>query len=109
MSPEADRDVLLNGVVRQDQYRQMKACAFDYARPRDVSEAVSLLSKENSKAAAGTQSLGPMLNLRVFQPALLVDLRFIQELTSSSENKDHVTLGACVTHAQIEDGKVPDA
>ena len=86
----------------------MKSCAFDYERPRDVSEAVSLLSTDNSKAAAGTQSLGPMLNLRIVQPSLLVDLRFIQELTSSSEDRDSVTLGACVTHAQIEDGKVPD-
>ena len=86
----------------------MKSCAFDYERPRDVSEAVSLLSTENSKAAAGTQSLGPMLNLRIVQPSLLVDLRFIQELSSSSEDRESVTLGACVTHAQIEDGKVPD-
>ena len=86
----------------------MKSCAFDYERPRDVSEAISMLSKENSKAAAGTQSLGPMLNLRVFQPALLVDLRHLEELKAVEETKEHVTLGACVTHAQIEDGKVPD-
>jgi carbon-monoxide dehydrogenase medium subunit len=86
----------------------MKACAFDYARPKGVSDAVSFLSKENSKAVAGSQSLGPMLNLRVVQPALLIDLRFIEELTSFKEEKDSVTLGACVTHAQIEDGKVPD-
>src|SRR5258705_1356103 len=87
----------------------MKASAFDYARPRDLREALKILSEnENAKAAAGTQSLGPMLNLRLVQPALLVDLRFIEELSSYSENKDSVTLGACVTHAQIEDGKVPD-
>jgi carbon-monoxide dehydrogenase medium subunit len=86
----------------------MKACAFDYARPQDVSQAISLLKNENAKASAGTQSLGPMLNLRVVQPALLVDLRFIEELSGFSENKDGVTLGACITHAQIEDGKVAD-
>jgi carbon-monoxide dehydrogenase medium subunit len=49
-----------------------------------------------------------MLNLRIVQPSLLVDLRFIHELISSSEDRESVTLGACVTHAQIEDGKVPD-
>jgi carbon-monoxide dehydrogenase medium subunit len=85
----------------------MKAPAFDYARPKDVSEALKLLG-EGGKAAAGTQSLGPMLNLRVIQPTLLVDLRFVPELKDSSENPEHITLGACVTHAQIEDGKVPD-
>ena len=85
----------------------MKSHAFDYARPKDVPEALKLL-EQGGKAAAGTQSLGPMLNLRVMQPALLVDLRFIPELKNSSENSESVTLGACVTHSQIEDGRAPD-
>jgi carbon-monoxide dehydrogenase medium subunit len=87
----------------------MKACAFDYARPTDVGEAVRLLSENNdSKPLAGCQSLGPMLNLRVVQPSLLVDLRFLEELNSFSEDREHATFGACITHARIEDGKVPD-
>jgi carbon-monoxide dehydrogenase medium subunit len=86
----------------------MKAPAFDYARPKDVEGALGFLANENSKAVAGSQSLGPMLNLRVVQPSLLVDLRHIEELKSVKDEKDSVTLGACVTHAQIEDGKVPD-
>jgi len=85
----------------------MKSHAFDYARPADVAEALKLLG-EGGKAAAGTQSLGPMLNLRVIQPSLLVDLRHIEELKATKEDKDSVTLGACVTHAQIEDGRAPD-
>ena len=85
----------------------MKAHSFDYARPKDVAEALKLLG-EGGKAAAGTQSLGPMLNLRVIQPELLVDLRFISELRDCSEKHDNVTIGACVTHAEIEDGRVPD-
>jgi carbon-monoxide dehydrogenase medium subunit len=86
----------------------MKACAFDYARPRDVGEAIGFLSEAEAKIMAGGQSLGPMLNLRVVQPKLLVDLRFIEELKGFSESQDSVTLGACITHAQIEDGRVPD-
>ena len=85
----------------------MKSHAFDYARPKDVPEAIRLL-EQGGKAAAGTQSLGPMLNLRVVQPGLLVDLRFIPELKVTSEDKEGVTIGACVTHAQIEDGRVAD-
>ena len=85
----------------------MKSHAFDYARPKDVPEAIRLL-EQGGKAAAGTQSLGPMLNLRLLQPALLVDLRFIPELKDFSDNSESTTLGACVTHAQVEDGKVPD-
>jgi carbon-monoxide dehydrogenase medium subunit len=86
----------------------MKSHAFDYERPKDVESALRFLSVENSKPVAGSQSLGPMLNLRVIQPALLVDLRGIEELRSSKEEKDSVTLGACITHAQVEDGRVPD-
>jgi len=76
----------------------VKAPAFDYARPRDVAEALKLLG-EGGRPAAGTQSLGPMLNLRVAHPKLLVDIRFIDELKSTR---------ACVTHAEIEDRRVPD-
>jgi aerobic carbon-monoxide dehydrogenase medium subunit len=86
----------------------MKAPTFDYARPRDVAEAVKLLSVEGAKAAAGTQSLGPMLNLRIAHPTLLVDLRGIDELRAVSQHQDAVTIGACVTHSEIEDGRVPD-
>jgi carbon-monoxide dehydrogenase medium subunit len=49
-----------------------------------------------------------MLNLRVAHPTLLVDLRGIEELRAVSEAEGVVTLGACITHAQIEDRKVPD-
>jgi carbon-monoxide dehydrogenase medium subunit len=85
----------------------MKAPSFDFARAKDVDEALKLLA-EGGRPAAGTQSLGPMLNLRVAHPTLLVDIRGIEELRSVSEDQDSVTLGACVTHAQIEDRRVPD-
>jgi carbon-monoxide dehydrogenase medium subunit len=85
----------------------MKAPAFDYARPKDLAEALKLLG-QGGRPAAGTQSLGPMLNLRVAHPPLLVDLRGIEELRFSSEDQDSVVLGACVTHAEIEDRRVPD-
>ena len=86
----------------------MKSHAFDYERPKDVESALRFLSLQNSKPVAGSQSLGPMLNLRVIQPSLLVDLRFVPELKDFSEKSESVTMGACVTHSQIEDGRVPD-
>jgi carbon-monoxide dehydrogenase medium subunit len=86
----------------------MKAPAFDFARPRHLDQALALLSTDGARAAAGTQSLGPMLNLRISHPALLVDLRGIDELKAATEERDAVTLGACTTHADIEDGRVPD-
>ncbi len=49
-----------------------------------------------------------MLNLRLAQPPLLVDITRIPELAAVSEDSDAVTIGATVTHAAIEDGRVPD-
>jgi carbon-monoxide dehydrogenase medium subunit len=49
-----------------------------------------------------------MLNLRLAQPPLLVDITRIPELAAVSEEADAVTIGATVTHAAIEDGRVPD-
>src|SRR5436190_8685640 len=88
----------------------MKSAAFEYERPRDLGEATKLLAEPGlfSKAIAGSQSLGPMLNLRLAQPDLLVDITSIPDLVAVSEQRDYIELGACITHADIEDGRVPD-
>ena len=86
----------------------MKPVAFDYARPARIDEAVALLAANpDAKILAGGQTLGPMLNLRLAQPALLVDITRIAELAAVHEDADAITIGATVTHAAIEDGRVP--
>lgn len=88
----------------------MKPAPFDYARPASAAAAVELLAAGNGRAKviAGGQSLGPMLNLRLAQPELLVDVRHIPELNEISRTQDGYTVGSCVTHAALEDGDVPD-
>ena len=88
----------------------MKPVAFEYTRPTTLAAAAALLGEPQvfSKALAGGQSLGPMLNLRLAQPDLLIDITSIPELTAVADGPDHVELGACITHADIEDGRVPD-
>jgi hypothetical protein len=87
----------------------MKAAAFDYARPQSIREAVALLAgSEGARIIAGGQSLGPMLNLRLVQPGLLVDVRHIPELNEVRSTPDGCIVGSCVTHAAVEDGEVPD-
>lgn len=87
----------------------MKPVAFDYERPRSVEVAVALLAEApGAKLLAGGQTLGPMLNLRLVQPEMLVDITRIPELVTASERGGTVSIGACVTHAAIEDGLVPD-
>jgi carbon-monoxide dehydrogenase medium subunit len=88
----------------------MKPVAFDYERPRDVDGALALAGRSDIavKFLAGGQSLGPMLNLRLAQPDLLVDLTGIAELKHVETKGDALEIGACVTHADIEDGRVAD-
>ena len=88
----------------------MKPAPFDYQRPRDLKEALSLLADagHSSKIIAGGQSLGPMLNLRLVEPELIVDISALAELKIAERRGDQLVLGACITHADIEDGRVPD-
>jgi len=87
----------------------MKPAPFDYARPRDLPSALALLgSNAGAKVMAGGQSLGPMLNLRLAQPEQIVDITAIDELKQAEISGDELVLGACITHADIEDGRVPD-
>jgi carbon-monoxide dehydrogenase medium subunit len=88
----------------------MKAAQFLYERPADLSQALALLGagERVTRVLAGGQSLAPMLNLRLSTPDMLVDVTRMRELTRAEDERDAVVLGACVTHAAIEDGRVPD-
>src|SRR5262249_34478847 len=88
----------------------VKPVRFDYRRPTDVATAIALARRDDLavKFIAGGQSLGPMLNLRLAQPELLIDLTGIAELKQVVETPNALMIGACITHADIEDGRVPD-
>jgi aerobic carbon-monoxide dehydrogenase medium subunit len=87
----------------------MKPAAFEFVRASTLSEATTILLESDgaAKVVAGAQSLGPMLNLRLVQPRVLVDITGIAELTEIEDRDDAVTLGACITTANIEDGRLP--
>ncbi|MBM3566743.1 MAG: carbon monoxide dehydrogenase, partial [Alphaproteobacteria bacterium] len=86
----------------------MKPARFDYRRAKTPADAAALLtSTADAKILAGGQSLGPMLNLRLARPGLLVDLTKMPELKRISDEGSRLSIGAAVTHAMIEDGAVP--
>ncbi len=85
----------------------MKAAAFEFEAAADIAGASAAL-RRGARAMAGGQSLGPMLNLRIAQPELVVGLRNLPEFSAVSETAADVVIGAGVTHAQIEDGLTPD-
>jgi carbon-monoxide dehydrogenase medium subunit len=88
----------------------MKPSRFEYERPTTLADAIALNRREDLvvKILAGGQSLGPMLNLRLAQPDLIVDITRIPELKRVELTVDAIIVGACVTHANFEDGRIPD-
>jgi aerobic carbon-monoxide dehydrogenase medium subunit len=90
----------------------MKATAFDFLRPADLGTAIQALgAREGAKLLAGGQSLGPMLNLRLARPALLVDISGLGELQGIADQGREWRIGGAVTHAALEDmaGRLPGA
>lgn len=87
----------------------MKPAKFEIVRPASLAEACQVLAQSDgaAKPIAGGQSLGPMLNLRLTQPGILVDITAIPELVRIEESDGVVTFGACVSTASIEDGLFP--
>lgn len=81
----------------------MKAAAFEYMMATSLSEALSAL--EGAKPIAGSQSMGPMLNLRLARPSRVIDVSKLADLRTVTDAGDAVRIGASVTHAEIEDGK----
>jgi carbon-monoxide dehydrogenase medium subunit len=88
----------------------MKAAPFSYERPADVDAAIGLMAEATgvTKIIAGGQSLGPMLNLRLVQPDLIVDIAGLAELKRAEISGGELVIGACITHGDIEDGRIPD-
>lgn len=78
----------------------MKPVAFDYARPETLEEALDLMAAYGDDAAplAGGLSLGPMLNLRLARPAVVVDLGKLG-LTAIRETAETMTVGALTRQA----------
>jgi aerobic carbon-monoxide dehydrogenase medium subunit len=81
----------------------MKAARFEYVRSATLPEALEML--QEGKPMAGSQSMGPMLNLRLARPSRVIDVSRIADLRQVSETNDAIRIGASVTHAEIEDGK----
>ena len=88
----------------------MKAAKFDYVRVNEAKEALSLLegSDGSTKAMGGSQSLGPMLNLRLARPQKVIDVSSVADWRSVSKEDNRIRVGAAVTHAEIEDGVFSD-
>jgi len=77
----------------------MKPRQFDYVRPDTIDETVALLAEHGDEARilAGGQSLMAMMNLRLADPAMLIDIARIAELSHIRDLGDTIEVGAAVT------------
>lgn len=83
----------------------MKPAPFKYYAPTTVEEALAHLAEYgyDAKVLAGGQSLIPMLNFRLAQPAVLVDLNNISALFYVRPDEDGgLRLGAMTRQRQVE-------
>ena len=84
----------------------MKPAPFAYRDPDTVDEVLELLAEhgDDAKLLAGGQSLGPMLNMRVVTPAVIVDLNRVRALAARGLSAGaSFALGALVRQAELED------
>lgn len=81
--------------------RIVKPAAFDYCRPDRLDEALGLLAEYGADVSilAGGMSLGPMLNMRLVRPRILMDIKKIGELGRVQLARDGVHTGATVVQA----------
>jgi 2-furoyl-CoA dehydrogenase FAD binding subunit len=81
----------------------MKPRPFDYIRPDSTDEAVALLGEhgDGARVLAGGQSLMAMMNLRLADPGILIDITRIAELDTIRDLGEFIEIGAAVTQNKL--------
>ena len=82
----------------------MKPPRFDYVRADDREAAIELLALhgEDARILAGGQSLMAVLNMRLAQPQLLIDISRSAGLATTAVEKSFLAIGAAATQGSIE-------
>jgi carbon-monoxide dehydrogenase medium subunit len=88
----------------------VKAAPLTYHRAASIPQAIELGVRFDGRAKlmAGGQSLMPMMNLRMALAEQVIDIGGIAALRDCRPLDNKYFLGAGVTHAMIEDGRVED-
>jgi carbon-monoxide dehydrogenase medium subunit len=86
----------------------MKPAAFEYHRPSSLAEVLALLARFGlqAKVLAGGQSLVPMLNMRLAQPAHLIDLNDLTEWEKVVDRGETLELGFLIRHWQLAESSL---
>ena len=83
----------------------MKSPAFDYLRATSPQQVYALLAQhgDDARVLAGGQTLLATLNMRLSQPALLVDIGGLTALRGIAVHGHTLHIGALTTHVAIEE------
>lgn len=83
----------------------MKAAAFDYVKAGSVEQAIDLLVRhgDDARVLAGGQTLMATLNMRLSEPALVIDITGLAALRGIEQRSEVLRIGALATHTQIEE------
>jgi aerobic carbon-monoxide dehydrogenase medium subunit len=82
----------------------VKPAPFEYERPGSLDEALAVLEEhgDEAKLLAGGQSLVPLMNLRLTQPRLIVDLNGLADLAYVRARNGGLAIGALTRQRTIE-------
>lgn len=82
----------------------MKPPAFDYLRAESTQHALEALAHagEDARVLAGGQSLMAVLNMRLAQPQLLVDISRTHDLNAVRVEDGHLEVSAAATQGNVE-------
>ncbi len=82
----------------------MKPAPFDYVRAVSTHDALEALAQtgEEARILAGGQSLMAVLNMRLAQPRVLVDISRTEELDRVSIDHGHLVVSAAATQGSVE-------
>ena len=82
----------------------MKAPAFDYAKPASLAAVFDLMAAhgDDARLLAGGQTLMATLNMRLSEPALLIDINAVADLKGIAVHAGVLRIGALATHTEIE-------
>ena len=86
----------------------MKSSAFDYVRASSPQHALQLMVEhgDNARLLAGGQTLLATLNMRLSQPALLVDIGGLTQLAGIGVEGGVLRIGAMTRHVEVEESPV---
>ena len=82
----------------------LKPPPFEYRSPESLDEALAVMTEygDEARPLAGGQSLVPLMAFRLARPSVLVDLNYLDSLTSLEFDDDQVRVGAMVREKTAE-------